>query len=179
MPAKSQAQRAWAFGAKGSAWAREHHFDNPGKLPGHVRRRMAAGGIIPSIFGDEWPQQPVMNMPNPQMRAPLQPALNMPNPQMSAPLQPVMNMPNPQMRSPLQPVMHLPNPRFGVPIPGYGDRPGRMGKRGFLGRGGYQGSQPLRKLAGGRPGAIPGRPGAGFNSYWMPRGFQGAAPRPR
>jgi hypothetical protein len=33
MPARSQAQRAWAFGAKGSAWARKHHFDNPGKLP--------------------------------------------------------------------------------------------------------------------------------------------------
>lgn len=32
-PAESEAQRRWAFGAKGEDWAREHHFDNPGKLP--------------------------------------------------------------------------------------------------------------------------------------------------
>lgn len=33
MPAKSQRQRAWAYGAKGSGWAKKHHFDNKGKLP--------------------------------------------------------------------------------------------------------------------------------------------------
>jgi len=33
MPARSQRQRAWAFGNKGAAWARRHHFDNPGSLP--------------------------------------------------------------------------------------------------------------------------------------------------
>lgn len=33
MPAKSQAQRKWAFGVKGARWAREHHFDTPGPLP--------------------------------------------------------------------------------------------------------------------------------------------------
>lgn len=33
MPATSQAQRAWAFGNKGGAWARKHHFDTKGKLP--------------------------------------------------------------------------------------------------------------------------------------------------
>ena len=33
MPATSQAQRRWAFGVKGAAWARKHHFDTPGELP--------------------------------------------------------------------------------------------------------------------------------------------------
>jgi hypothetical protein len=33
MPARSQAQRRWAFGTKGSKWAKSHHFDNKGKLP--------------------------------------------------------------------------------------------------------------------------------------------------
>jgi hypothetical protein len=33
MPAVSQQQREWAFGVKGAAWARKHHFDNPGPLP--------------------------------------------------------------------------------------------------------------------------------------------------
>lgn len=33
MPAKSQAQRAWAFAVKGPEWARAHHFDTPGPLP--------------------------------------------------------------------------------------------------------------------------------------------------
>lgn len=39
MPARSQAQRRWAFGVKGARWARKHHFDNKGKLPKRVRRR--------------------------------------------------------------------------------------------------------------------------------------------
>src|SRR5208337_1587650 len=30
---ESEAQRRWAFGVEGKDWAREHHFDNPGKLP--------------------------------------------------------------------------------------------------------------------------------------------------
>jgi hypothetical protein len=33
MPAESEAQRRWAYGAKGKAWAEAHHFDNAGKLP--------------------------------------------------------------------------------------------------------------------------------------------------
>jgi hypothetical protein len=33
MPAKSAKQRRWAFGAKGAAWARKHHFNTKGKLP--------------------------------------------------------------------------------------------------------------------------------------------------
>jgi hypothetical protein len=33
MPAKSQAQRRWAFGVKGPTWARAHGYDNKGKLP--------------------------------------------------------------------------------------------------------------------------------------------------
>lgn len=36
MPAKSAAQRRWAFGVKGAKWAKEHHFDTPGKLPEKV-----------------------------------------------------------------------------------------------------------------------------------------------
>ena len=39
MPAVSEKQRAWAFAVKGPAWARAHHFDTPGKLPAHVRKR--------------------------------------------------------------------------------------------------------------------------------------------
>ena len=39
MPAKSQAQRRWAFGVKGAKWARKHHFNNKGKLPARVRHR--------------------------------------------------------------------------------------------------------------------------------------------
>lgn len=36
MPAKSQAQRAYLNAHFGHAWTKEHHFDNKGKLPGHV-----------------------------------------------------------------------------------------------------------------------------------------------
>jgi hypothetical protein len=36
MPAVSQAQRAFLFATKGAAWAKRHHFDNPGKLPARV-----------------------------------------------------------------------------------------------------------------------------------------------
>jgi len=39
MPARSQKQRRWAFGVKGAAWARKHHFDNKGKLPKRVKRK--------------------------------------------------------------------------------------------------------------------------------------------
>jgi len=39
MPARSQKQRAWAFAVKGPAWARKHHFDNPGKLPKTVKKK--------------------------------------------------------------------------------------------------------------------------------------------
>lgn len=39
MAAVSQAQRAWAFGVMGPAWAKAHHFDNEGALPDHVIRR--------------------------------------------------------------------------------------------------------------------------------------------
>jgi hypothetical protein len=37
MPAKSQAQRGWAFGVKGKKWAKAHGFDNKGKLPARVK----------------------------------------------------------------------------------------------------------------------------------------------
>lgn len=36
MPARSEAQRRWAFGVKGKAWAKRHHYDNKGKLPPRV-----------------------------------------------------------------------------------------------------------------------------------------------
>jgi hypothetical protein len=39
MPAKSQAQRKWAFGVKGAKWAKAHHYDNPGKLPKRVKKK--------------------------------------------------------------------------------------------------------------------------------------------
>jgi hypothetical protein len=37
MPAKSQAQRGYLASKFGPEWMKEHHYDNPGKLPGHVR----------------------------------------------------------------------------------------------------------------------------------------------
>lgn len=39
MPAKSQKQRAWAYGVKGKSWAKKHHFDNKGKLPKTSRKK--------------------------------------------------------------------------------------------------------------------------------------------
>ncbi len=39
MPAKSNAQRKWAFAVKGTKWAKEHHFDTPGKLPERVAKK--------------------------------------------------------------------------------------------------------------------------------------------
>jgi hypothetical protein len=39
MPAKSSAQRKWAFAVKGAKWARAHHFDTPGKLPARVAKK--------------------------------------------------------------------------------------------------------------------------------------------
>lgn len=36
MPAKSQAQRRWAYANKGKAWATRHHFNNKGPLPAKV-----------------------------------------------------------------------------------------------------------------------------------------------
>jgi len=43
MPAKSQAQRARLNMKFGHAWVKAHHFDNPGKLPGHVSNKPAKG----------------------------------------------------------------------------------------------------------------------------------------
>lgn len=48
MPAESEAQRRWAFGVKGPAWAKEHHFDNKGKLPSRVKK-MHDGGVVAAI----------------------------------------------------------------------------------------------------------------------------------
>ena len=39
MPAKSQAQRALLNAKFGHKWVKEHHFDNPGKLPAHVKKK--------------------------------------------------------------------------------------------------------------------------------------------
>lgn len=39
MPAKSQAQRAYLNAKFGHDWVKEHHFDNAGKLPEHVREK--------------------------------------------------------------------------------------------------------------------------------------------
>ena len=39
MPAKSQAQRRYLAAKFGTAWMHEHGFDNPGKLPAHVRKK--------------------------------------------------------------------------------------------------------------------------------------------
>jgi hypothetical protein len=41
MPAVSQAQRAYLNAHFGHAWVKRHGFDNPGKLPEHVKKREA------------------------------------------------------------------------------------------------------------------------------------------
>jgi hypothetical protein len=38
MPAESQAQRAYLNAKFGHDWVRQHHFDNAGKLPEHVKK---------------------------------------------------------------------------------------------------------------------------------------------
>jgi len=38
MPAVSQAQRGLLNARFGHAWVKEHHFDNKGKLPEHVKK---------------------------------------------------------------------------------------------------------------------------------------------
>lgn len=45
MPAKSQAQRRWAFGVKGKKWAKANGFDNRGKLPARVGRKKAKAKV--------------------------------------------------------------------------------------------------------------------------------------
>ncbi len=45
MPAKSAAQRRWAFGVKGKKWAKAHHFDTPGKLPARVKPKAKHKGV--------------------------------------------------------------------------------------------------------------------------------------
>ncbi len=39
MPAKSEAQRDYLNSKFGHAWVKEHHFDNPGKLPAHAKKK--------------------------------------------------------------------------------------------------------------------------------------------
>lgn len=56
MPAQSEAQRRWAFGTKGKAWAEAHHFDNKGKLPKRVKgganeSRMTEGSFSVPLDG--------------------------------------------------------------------------------------------------------------------------------
>ena len=43
MPAKSEAQRKWAFAVKGEKWAKAHHFDTKGKLPSRVKKKAHKG----------------------------------------------------------------------------------------------------------------------------------------
>ena len=52
MPAVSQAQRAYLNARFGHAWVVEHHFDNKGKLPEHVRppRQHARGAQIQKML---------------------------------------------------------------------------------------------------------------------------------
>lgn len=38
MPAKSEAERAFLEINKGHTWMKEHHFDNKGPLPQHVKK---------------------------------------------------------------------------------------------------------------------------------------------
>ena len=51
MPAKSEAQRKWAFGVKGPAWAKAHHFDTKGKLPARAKAEHNAKKNLRKAFG--------------------------------------------------------------------------------------------------------------------------------
>jgi len=44
MPAKSQAQRAYLYKRFGAAWVKKHGFDNPGRLPKHVKKKVKKKG---------------------------------------------------------------------------------------------------------------------------------------
>ena len=44
MPAKSEAQRKLLNARFGHAWVKEHHFDNPGKLPAKVGNKKVKKG---------------------------------------------------------------------------------------------------------------------------------------
>lgn len=39
MPAVSEAQRRYLNMRFGHAWVKQHHFDNPGRLPGHAKKK--------------------------------------------------------------------------------------------------------------------------------------------
>jgi len=49
MPAVSQAQRAYLNRRFGHAWVKAHHFDNPGKLPKHVRKRRRPTAVAQAL----------------------------------------------------------------------------------------------------------------------------------
>jgi hypothetical protein len=51
MPAVSQQQRKFIFATKGAAWAKRHHFDNPGKLPKRVPATAKQKGAIARLTG--------------------------------------------------------------------------------------------------------------------------------
>jgi len=53
MPAKSEAQRKFLYAKFGPAWAAEHHFDNPGKLPQHVAKRKSLASKMRSAAHSE------------------------------------------------------------------------------------------------------------------------------
>ena len=45
MPAKSQAQRGYLAHKFGPEWMKEHHFDNPGKLPEYVKAQQGLNSV--------------------------------------------------------------------------------------------------------------------------------------
>jgi hypothetical protein len=49
MPARSQAQRGFIYSKFGPAFAKKHHFDNPGKLPEHVMKPKGYKAGIASV----------------------------------------------------------------------------------------------------------------------------------
>ncbi len=50
MPAKSQKQRAFIYATKGPAFAKAHHFDNPGKLPKYVKAEAGKTNVGLALF---------------------------------------------------------------------------------------------------------------------------------
>jgi hypothetical protein len=50
MPAVSQKQRAFIYATKGPAFAKAHHFDNPGKLPEKVHAQAGKTNVGLALF---------------------------------------------------------------------------------------------------------------------------------
>ena len=58
MPAVSQKQRAFIYATKGPAFAKVHHFDNPGKLPERVKHQAGTTNVGLAMFKEMQKKKP-------------------------------------------------------------------------------------------------------------------------